>query len=89
KEFSVGPNRRRHARGPSAKGAAGVGYPLLPTPDCQRHARAPSAKDAAGVEAPYHLVIFADPQPPEACARTLGEGCGRGGVPLTPHAALL
>ncbi|KAI3998401.1 hypothetical protein K525DRAFT_244738 [Schizophyllum commune Loenen D] len=31
----------------------------------------------------------ADPQPPEACARALGEGCERVGVPLTPHDALL
>ncbi|KAL1684687.1 hypothetical protein GGG16DRAFT_119569 [Schizophyllum commune] len=27
--------------------------------------------------------------PPEACARTLGEGCERGGVPLTPYGALV
>ncbi|KAL1697878.1 hypothetical protein EV121DRAFT_297805 [Schizophyllum commune] len=48
-EFPVGPNRQRHARGPSAKGAAGV----LPTPNCRRRARAPSAKDAEGVGYPY------------------------------------
>ena len=30
-QFSSSQDRRRHAWGPSAKGAAGVGYPLLPS----------------------------------------------------------
>ncbi|KAL1749530.1 hypothetical protein FB107DRAFT_280619 [Schizophyllum commune] len=57
--------------------------------------RTPRAKDAkvkgpspshpirAGSAAvPEADVISTDPKPPEACARTLGEGCERGGVPL-------
>ncbi|KAI5821793.1 hypothetical protein K523DRAFT_367330 [Schizophyllum commune Tattone D] len=40
--------------------------------------RDPSAEDKEGL-------IFAGPKPPEASARTLGEGCEEGGVPLTPR----
>ncbi|KAL1754163.1 hypothetical protein FB107DRAFT_291839 [Schizophyllum commune] len=29
-----------------------------------------------------NFAFFAGPKPPEACSRTLGEGCERGGVPL-------
>ncbi|KAL1713909.1 hypothetical protein EV715DRAFT_266975 [Schizophyllum commune] len=123
--FLLSQNRRRHARAPSTKDAAGVGYPLPPHYE-YRQARAPSVKDAAGVggpptltssvfsagpltargqrglpsvkdargvEHPYPsrgmrqvpstcIALFADVKPPEACARTLGEGCERGGAPL-------
>ncbi|KAL1713911.1 hypothetical protein EV715DRAFT_266977 [Schizophyllum commune] len=58
----------------------------------------PSVKDARGVEHPYPsrgigqvpstcLALFADVKPPEACARTLGEGRERGGAPLPPARA--
>ncbi|KAL1697925.1 hypothetical protein EV121DRAFT_177567, partial [Schizophyllum commune] len=65
------PNRRRPARAPSVKAVRGVGYPY-PSCGARKRCRAPMS------------LIFADLKPPEASARTLGEGCGRGGVPPTP-----
>ncbi|KAI5822321.1 hypothetical protein K523DRAFT_358463 [Schizophyllum commune Tattone D] len=86
--FLRAPNRRRHVRAPSAKDAKGVGHPLpsrwilsLPTPSRRRRAREASGKDAKEG-------VFDRPEPPEACTRTLGEGCERGGIPLTPHGSL-
>ncbi|KAL1684432.1 hypothetical protein GGG16DRAFT_106966, partial [Schizophyllum commune] len=93
-DFSRTSNRRRHARAPSVKDARGVGYPYLLIMNMITEGLGypyPS-REPESVAAPpcaHGLLIFADLQPPEARARILGEGCERGGVPPTPHAALL
>ncbi|KAL1711360.1 hypothetical protein EV715DRAFT_298212 [Schizophyllum commune] len=78
--FLLVSNRRRHARAPSGEGSDRGGLPL-PT-------RAGPWRGAASSWTLISL-IFAVPQPPEACARALGEECGRGGLTLTPHGALV
>ncbi|KAL1684673.1 hypothetical protein GGG16DRAFT_119583 [Schizophyllum commune] len=45
-------------------------------------------ESVAALPCAHNMLTFLDHQPPEACARTLGEGCERGGIPLTPHGSL-
>ncbi|KAI5892134.1 uncharacterized protein SCHCODRAFT_02599668 [Schizophyllum commune H4-8] len=91
RRFPLPPNRRRHARAPSVKDATGVGYPFPPTEyprDCREGLRKPFRSKYGNADTVVK-VNFSDLKPPEACARILGEGCGRGGAPLTPVAYYL
>ena len=96
RHFPASSSRRRHACAPLERWTRRW---RAPSPCSSRRLRMARALSRCGLWSSMRVhdvfcdnklltlgfqVFLADPQPPGACAGTLREGCGRGGVPLPP-----